>query len=77
MPLQLLTLGCFSPQPRLLLGWPVRSSWLANHLPTFGLQLEAGQVVTTGSCTGLVWVESRQRVTGEFLGFGAAAVELA
>ncbi|MDN3567145.1 2-keto-4-pentenoate hydratase [Paeniroseomonas aquatica] len=51
--------------------------WLANHLPAFGLQLEAGQVVTTGSCTGLLWVGSHQRVTGEFLGFGAAVVELA
>lgn len=51
--------------------------WLANHLPEFGLHLEAGQVVTTGSCTGLLWVESHQRVSGEFLGFGAATVELA
>ena len=51
--------------------------WLANTLPQFGLSLEAGQVVTTGSCTGLLWVESRQRVTGEFLGFGAATVDLA
>ena len=51
--------------------------WLANYLPQFGLSLEAGQVVTTGSCTGLLWVDSHQRVTGEFLGFGAATVELA
>ncbi|MDB5375300.1 MAG: mhpD [Belnapia sp.] len=51
--------------------------WLANYLPEFGLHLEAGQVITTGSCTGLLWVESHKRVTGEFLGFGAVTVDLA
>jgi 2-keto-4-pentenoate hydratase len=50
--------------------------WLANHLPTVGLQLEAGQVVTTGSCTGLLWVEGGQRVTGGFAGFGEVVVDL-
>lgn len=50
--------------------------WLANHLPSLGLQLEAGQVVTTGSCTGLIHVEGRQRVTGGFLGFGEVVVDL-
>lgn len=48
--------------------------WLANHLPTVGLHLQAGQVVTTGSCTGLIYVEGGQRVVGEFLGFGAPVV---
>lgn len=50
--------------------------WLANALPDLGLQLEAGQVVTTGSCTGLLWVEGEQRVTGGFAGFGEMAVDL-
>jgi 2-keto-4-pentenoate hydratase len=50
--------------------------WLANHLPSLGLQIEAGQVVTTGSCTGLLWVASHRRVVGEFLGFGAVVVDL-
>lgn len=51
--------------------------WLANALPEFGLHLQAGQVVTTGSCTGLLWVPAGQRVTGGFAGFGAAvAVDL-
>ena len=50
--------------------------WLANYLPEFGLHLEAGQIVTTGSCTGLLWVEGGKQVTGEFLGFGAATVNL-
>ncbi|WP_165943395.1 2-keto-4-pentenoate hydratase [Roseicella aquatilis] len=50
--------------------------WLANHLPGLGMQLEAGQVVTTGSCTGLITVAGGQRVTGGFAGFGEVAVEL-
>jgi 2-keto-4-pentenoate hydratase len=51
--------------------------WLANYLPGMGLHLEAGQVVTTGSCTGLIWVPGGQRVTGGFLGFGTVIVDLA
>ena len=50
--------------------------WLANYLPGVGLALEAGQVVTTGSCTGLIYVDGRQRVTGGFAGFGEVVVEL-
>ena len=50
--------------------------WLANHLPSIGLQLRAGQLVTTGSCTGLLYVESHQRVTGGFLGFGEVSIDL-
>jgi len=48
--------------------------WLANFLPAAGLPLRAGQVVTTGSCTGLLWVPGGQRVTGGFKGFGEAVV---
>ena len=54
----------------------VALAWLANRLPEVGLQLRAGEVVTTGSCTGLTAVEGGQRVTGGFLGFGEVAVEL-
>jgi 2-keto-4-pentenoate hydratase len=50
--------------------------WLANFLPGVGLMLEAGQVVTTGSCTGLIWVEGKQRVVGGFQGFGEVVIEL-
>ncbi|MDO9708841.1 2-keto-4-pentenoate hydratase [Paracraurococcus lichenis] len=51
--------------------------WLANHLPGLGMTLEAGQVVTTGSCTGLLWVDGGQRVTGGFAGLGEVVVDLA
>lgn len=50
--------------------------WLANFLPSVGLMLEAGQVVTTGSCTGLIWVDSHQQVVGGFEGFGEVVVSL-
>jgi len=50
--------------------------WLANYLPSVGLALEAGQVVTTGSCTGLLYVDGKQRVTGGFAGFGEVVVDL-
>ncbi len=48
----------------------------ANHLHEFGLQLEAGQVVTTGSWTGLLWVEGGQRVVGGFAGLGEVVIDL-
>ena len=51
--------------------------WLANFLPGIGLQIEAGHVVITGSCTGLLWVDSHQRVTGGFAGMGEVVVDLA
>jgi 2-keto-4-pentenoate hydratase len=50
--------------------------WLANYLPSVGLALEAGQVVTTGSCTGLLYVDGHQRVTGGFAGFGEVVIDL-
>jgi 2-keto-4-pentenoate hydratase len=49
---------------------------LANHLHGFRLQLEAGHVVTTGSWTGLIFVDGGQRVTGGFEGMGDVVVEL-
>jgi 2-keto-4-pentenoate hydratase len=49
---------------------------LANHLHAFGLHLEAGQVVTTGSWTGMLWVDGGQRVTGGFDGLGEVVVDL-
>ena len=51
--------------------------WLANHLPTLGMHLRAGEVVTTGSCTGLTWVAPSRCVLGQFEGLGAAEVTFA
>ena len=49
---------------------------IANHLHEFGLHLEAGQVVTTGSWTGLLFVAGGQRVTGGFDGLGELVIDL-
>lgn len=49
---------------------------LANHLHGFGLKLEAGQVVTTGSWTGLLFVAGGQRITGGFEGLGEVVLDL-
>lgn len=50
--------------------------WLANYLPSVGLCLRAGEIVTTGSCTGLIFVPPGQRIIGGFQGFGEVAVDL-
>ncbi len=50
--------------------------WLANYLHEFGLSLRAGEIVTTGSCTGLTFVECGQSVTGAFTDLGEVTVEL-
>jgi 2-keto-4-pentenoate hydratase len=50
--------------------------WLANFLPSIGLALEPGQMVISGSCTGLTWVDPGEAMRGEFLGFGGVDVAL-
>ena len=55
-------------------GDPMRVvTWLANHLAETREGLQAGAIVTSGSCTGLVWVEPGTRVTARFPGIGEAA----
>lgn len=46
--------------------------WLANHLAARGHSLRAGQVVTTGSWTGLRFVPAASAVEAEFPGIGTA-----
>jgi 2-keto-4-pentenoate hydratase len=50
--------------------------WIANHLHQFGLHLQAGQIVTTGSTTGLIFVDRNQKVMSAFEGFGEVSVDL-
>ncbi len=49
--------------------------WLANDLAAHGMRLGAGQVVTTGTCTGVVPVEPGARVRADFGNFGAVEAE--
>jgi 2-keto-4-pentenoate hydratase len=49
--------------------------WLAGFLPSVGLELKAGHVVTTGSCTGLVPASAGQRVVARFEGLGEVIID--
>ena len=54
-----------------VLGDPVEALiWLANALPRDGHSLRAGDIVITGTCTGLLAVGTGQRGTARFPGFG-------
>lgn len=44
--------------------------WLAVHCTRQGLPLRAGQVITTGSCTGLLFVDAGTDVQAELQGLG-------
>lgn len=48
--------------------------WLANHCAETRGGLDAGAIVTTGSCTGMVAVKSGAKVTGRFPNLGEASV---
>ena len=45
-------------------------AWLAFHCVQRGLPLQAGQVVTTGSCTGMLFAPAGARVRAELAGIG-------
>jgi 2-keto-4-pentenoate hydratase len=51
--------------------------WLANHLTTRCGGLRTGQIVTTGSCTGLLFVEVNTQVHALFPGLGSAELSIA
>lgn len=48
---------------------------IANHLSTRGVGLQEGDVITTGSCNGLRWLEVGQQVQVEFAGLGVASID--
>ncbi|MFJ4291355.1 2-keto-4-pentenoate hydratase [Cupriavidus sp. NPDC089707] len=48
--------------------------WLANHCAARGVGLKAGQVVTTGTCTGLLLASAGSRVSGAIEGLGTVTV---
>ena len=51
--------------------------WTANHLSRRGESIEAGQVVTTGTCTGIIPVARADRFSADFgtLGLVEATIE--
>src|SRR3954468_5748832 len=50
--------------------------WMANHGTHALGGLRAGQVVTTGSCTGTIFVESGTHIAAAFPGLGAIEIEI-
>lgn len=59
------------------LGAPVGAvAWTARWLAGRGRRLEAGEVVTTGSCTGLLRVVPGQRVRASFGDLGTVSLDL-
>jgi 2-keto-4-pentenoate hydratase len=50
--------------------------WMANHLSRRGIGLQAGDVVTTGSCAGIRWLPPGRRVQAEFSPLGRVDVQL-
>ena len=55
------------------LGDPVDALvWLTNQASRLGIGLGVGQIVSTGTCTGLVWLEPGQQVELNVSGIGSA-----
>lgn len=48
--------------------------WLAAHAAARGLPLRAGQIVTTGSLTGMLFTEAGTRVEATMAGVGTVAL---
>ena len=58
-----------------VLGHPLNAlTWLVNHLSGRGLGLAAGDYVTTGTCTGITFVEAGNDVRVDFGGLGAIRI---
>ena len=60
-----------------VLGGPIIAlTWLANELSRHGMTLEAGQVVTTGTCVKPLAIAAGDRVEGDFGALGRVAVTI-
>ncbi|MBV9459051.1 MAG: hypothetical protein JO141_16230 [Bradyrhizobium sp.] len=60
-----------------LMGHPLAPAlWLCKHLRSRGGCIEAGDIVATGSCTGLVQISPGHVVTGDFGDLGSVELHL-
>lgn len=48
--------------------------WLVNHLNRRGITLKAGEIVSTGTCTGFIHIERGQEAVADFGALGQIAV---
>jgi len=61
-----------------VLGHPLAvMTWLADELPTYGRQLQAGDLVTTGVTTDVFEAQAGDTVTAEFEGVGSVETSFA
>ena len=51
--------------------------WTANHLSRLGDSIEAGEVITTGTCTGITPVSPGDTVVADFGGLGKVELRIA
>lgn len=59
----------------LALGGPLNAmQWIANHLSARGIALEAGHVVTTGTCAGIHFVQAGQHALADFGDLGRVEI---
>ena len=58
-----------------VLGHPLNVvAWLADELPRFGRQLQAGDYITTGVCTDVFEAAAGQTVTADFGPLGSVSI---
>ena len=50
--------------------------WLASHCVQRGSPLRKGQIVTTGSCTGMLFAQAQQKVEGEVISIGKVVLSV-
>jgi 2-keto-4-pentenoate hydratase len=55
----------------------VALTWVANELISYGLHLQAGEVVITGTCVVPVPVQEGQTLKAQFPGLGEVGVVIA
>lgn len=58
-------------------GHPLRLlAWLANHTAALGRGLKAGDIVTTGSHTPLIFAHSNSTAVADFIGLGRSSLDI-
>jgi 2-keto-4-pentenoate hydratase len=52
-------------------------AWLANELPRWGRSLQAGEFVTTGTCTDVYTAQAGDEIRADFGALGSVELKLA
>ena len=63
---------------RNVLGGPLRAmAWLANHLQQRGMQLQRGELVTTGTATSVYYANAGDELLVDFGDLGSVSLSFA